>query len=153
MKDAWRLTNIGKRLNNAVGTFEKRVLELLHEQGRNELTVAHMNLTRNLDVDGTRLTELAKRATISKQSMRELVDLVEKCGLVARFPDPSDGRAKLIKFTEEGFKWLAAFRIALEQAEREMHEEIGAVRMAELKGTLAAYVEAVQRREKAGDAT
>ncbi|MBI3434764.1 MAG: winged helix DNA-binding protein [Proteobacteria bacterium] len=146
MKASWRHTNIGRRLNNAVGVFEERVLELLREQGRSELSIAQLSLTRNLDVEGTRLTELAKRAAISKQSMRELVDLVASRGLVARYPDPCDGRAKLIKFTREGLRWLAAFRIALEGAEQEMREEIGEARMAELKATLAAYVEPTPRR-------
>ena len=62
VRNAWRRNNIGRRMNEAVRIFEGRIMQLLTEKGHTELTVAHINLTRNLDEDGTRLTELARRA-------------------------------------------------------------------------------------------
>src|SRR5438552_9574080 len=84
MKNAWRLNNIGRRMNEALRIFEGRIVELLREEGHDELTVAHINLTRNLDEDGTRLVELARRAAMTKQSMSELVDQVERTGLIEK---------------------------------------------------------------------
>src|SRR5262249_29839575 len=60
--DGWRHDNIGRLLNNAVRRFEDRVLELMAEAGYADARISHLNLTRNLDRDGTRLTELAARA-------------------------------------------------------------------------------------------
>ena len=71
---AWRHANIGRLLNNAVRRFEGRVLELMSERGHGQTRIAHVSLTRNLDVEGTRLTELARRASMSKQAMGELVE-------------------------------------------------------------------------------
>jgi DNA-binding MarR family transcriptional regulator len=122
---AWRRSNIGRRLNEAVRIFEARIIERLHEAGHTELSVTHINLTRNLDETGTRLTELARRASMTKQSMSELVDQVERTGLIERRPDPTDGRAKLVCFTDEGLAWLEAFRTALTVADREMRDQIG----------------------------
>ncbi|MFW8641917.1 MarR family winged helix-turn-helix transcriptional regulator [Rhizobium beringeri] len=82
--------------------FENRIIEHLKDHGHVELTSAHINLTRNLDEDGTRLTELARRASLTKQSMSELVDQVERTGLIEKRPDPADGRAKLVCFHGEG---------------------------------------------------
>jgi DNA-binding MarR family transcriptional regulator len=96
---AWRHANVGRLLNNAVRRFEARVLELMSASGHVETRIAHVSLTRNLDVEGTRLTELAQRASMSKQAMGELVDQCAELGLVERMADPKDGRARIIRFT------------------------------------------------------
>lgn len=136
---AWRHTNVGRLLNNAVRRFESRVLELMAERGHGEARIAHINLTRNLDVDGTRLTELARRASMSKQAMGELVDQCTALGLVARAVDPADRRARVVTFTAAGLSWLAAFRAAVETAEREMRAELGKGSMDAMVEALAAY--------------
>jgi DNA-binding MarR family transcriptional regulator len=98
-----------------------------------------VSLTRNLDVEGTRLTELARRASMSKQAMGELVDQCAELGLVERMADPKDGRARIIRFTPDGLVWLDAFRDAVDLAEREMRNELGKSTMdTTLKG-LAVY--------------
>ena len=132
---AWRHANVGRLLNNAVRRFEARVLELMSARGHDETRIAHVGLTRNLDVEGTRLTELARRASMSKQAMGELVDQCVELGLVDRVADPSDRRARIIKFTPAGVAWLDAFRDAVDVAEREMRTELGKTTMdAILKG-------------------
>ena len=136
---AWRHANVGRLLNNAIRRFEERVLELMGAAGYAQTRMAHVNLTRNLDVAGTRLTELARRAAMSKQAMGELVEQCEVLGLVARLPDPSDGRARIIRFTPAGLDWLDAFREAVDDAEREMRRELGAATMDVLLKALAAY--------------
>lgn len=121
----WRHGNIGRLLNNAVRRFEARVLELMSEKGHSETRIAHVNLTRNLDIGGTRLTDLARRAEMSKQAMGELVDQCIALGLVGRVEDPSDGRARLVTFTPAGLIWLEAFRDAVDRAESEMRTKLG----------------------------
>ena len=90
-------------------------------------------------MDGTRLTELARRASMSKQAMGELVDQCVELGLVDRLADPSDGRARIVKFTRAGLIWLDAFRDAVDVAEREMRAEIGKTAMNTILKALAAY--------------
>ena len=93
---AWRHANIGRLLNNAVRRFEARVLELMSASGHVDTRIAHVGLTRNLDVEGTRLTELARRASMSKQAMGELVDQCVELGLVDRVADPGDRDRKSV---------------------------------------------------------
>jgi DNA-binding MarR family transcriptional regulator len=135
----WRADNIGRYLQNAVWRFETQVLARLAEAGHAEVNLTHINLTRHLDVEGTRLTELARRAMMTKQSMGELVVQVERLGLVARHADPTDGRAKIVRFTPEGLAWLNDFRRALKKAERDMQRELGDEPFGVLKQALAAY--------------
>jgi DNA-binding MarR family transcriptional regulator len=136
---AWRHANIGRLLNNAVRRFEARVLELMSASGHEETRIAHVSLTRNLDVEGTRLTELARRASMSKQAMGELVDQCVELGLVDRVADPSDGRARIVKFTPAGLTLLDAFRDAVDVAEHEMRAELGKAAMDAILKGLAVY--------------
>jgi DNA-binding MarR family transcriptional regulator len=136
---AWRHANIGRFLNNAGRRFEARVLALMNQRGYAETRIAHVSLTRNLDVEGTRLTELARRASMSKQAMGELVDQCMELGLVERTADPSDGRARIVRFTRAGLVWLDAFHGAVDVAESEMRTELGKSTMDTILRGLAAY--------------
>jgi DNA-binding MarR family transcriptional regulator len=146
----WRHTNVGRLLNNAVRRFETRVFELLAEAGHTEARLSHLNLTRNLDAGGTRMIDLARRAGVTKQAIAELIVQCEELGLVTRVSDPTDGRAKLVKFTERGLEWLAAFGTALKQAEHEMQQELGILRVDGLKTALKAYADAFDPLDRNG---
>lgn len=111
----------------------------MSETGHSETRIAHVNLTRNLDIGGTRLTELARRAEMSKQAMGELVEQCAQMGLVERTDDPSDRRARLVTFTPAGIVWLEAFRDAVDLAENEMREELGEVLMDAILEGLSRY--------------
>lgn len=60
--------------------------------------------------DGSRLTDLARRARMTPQAMGELVDELEDLGYVFRKPDPTDRRAKLVVLTRRGRDALEAGR-------------------------------------------
>lgn len=137
--DQWRHDNIGRLLNNAVRRFEDRVLELMTAAGYAETRISHVNLTRNLDRDGTRITELASRAGMTKQAMSELVEQCEGIGLVRREIDPADKRARIIHFTRLGLQWLEAFSRAVDRAEQEMRLELGTTRHDAVRNALKLY--------------
>jgi DNA-binding MarR family transcriptional regulator len=137
--DRWRHDNVGRLLNNAVSRFEARVLKLMSQSGHPQARISHISLTRNLDLKGTRVSELARRAGMTKQAMGELVSQCAALRLVVTSADPSDKRARIVRFTPEGLRWLDAFRQAVDQAEGEMREEVGTRSMDVLRGALALY--------------
>lgn len=137
--DQWRHDNIGRLLNNAVRRFEDRVLELMTAAGYADTRISHVNLTRNLDRDGTRITELASRAGMTKQAMSELVEQCEGIGLVRREIDPADKRARIIHFTRLGLQWLEAFSRAVDRAEQEMRVELGQAKHDAVRNALKLY--------------
>lgn len=136
LDDRWRLTHLGRLLGNALRRFDERVLHLMAHDvnvplalsnlaARAQISAAHIHITRHLELEGTRLTDLAQRAGMSKQAMGDLVDQCEAWDLVTREPDPRDARARLVKFTPTGLAWLQAFRDAVAQAEGEFRSEVG----------------------------
>jgi len=54
-----------------------------------------------------RLTALAAKEGVSQPSMTQLIQRLERQGLVARLADPDDGRAALVGITEHGQAVLA----------------------------------------------
>lgn len=100
-------------------------LALANLAARAQVSAAHVHITRHLAIEGSRLTDLAQRAGMTKQAMGDLVDQCEAWGLVVREQDPHDTRARLVKFTPSGMAWLQAFQNAIQQAEAEFQNEVG----------------------------
>ncbi|BCO29509.1 hypothetical protein MIZ03_4432 [Rhodoferax lithotrophicus] len=132
----WRLSHLGHWLAQASARFDRRVLALMAANdrmplalanlaGRGKLTASHMHISRHLALEGSRLTELASQAGISKQAMGKLVDQCEAWGLVQRQNDPRDARACRVVFTAAGLSWLQAFQEAVTQAQAELHAAVG----------------------------
>lgn len=139
----WRTHNAGRILSNALHRFEERVLSIMQEAGHAGTRRSHVNLTRHLDLDGTRITELARRAAMTNAAMTELIDQCVALGLVERHDDPSDRRVRIVRFTEAGRQWLAAFGQALATAEQELAREIGEPSLSVLLHRLDSYGEMV----------
>lgn len=134
--DRWRQAHLGRLLGHALRRFDARVLQLMARDvqvplalsnlaAREQVSAAHIHITRHLSLNGDRLTDLAERAGMAKQSMASLVDQCEAWGLVTREADPHDARARLVRFTPTGLAWLEAFRGAVAQAEAEFRAEVG----------------------------
>jgi DNA-binding MarR family transcriptional regulator len=134
--DRWRQTHLGRLMGHALRRFDERVLYLMtHDANvplalsnlaaRGQVGAAHIHITRHLAPGGSRLTELATSAGMSKQAMGDLVDQCVAWDLVRREPDGRDARARRIVFTTTGLLWLEAFRQAVARAEAEFRAQVG----------------------------
>ena len=94
--------NIGRLLLRAFELFQEEIVAAVQEAGYADIRPADTRALRNLDEEGTRITELARRARVTKQAMSQLVQDLEARGYVERHPDPLDGRAKRVRLTEAG---------------------------------------------------
>ncbi len=139
---AWRTRNIGYLLYSSSGLFVREKLRTVHARGFDAVTEVHMALIQNLDLHGTRLTTIAARAGMTKQSMLELVDKAEAMGFVERRIDLDDRRAKIVGFTPSGLGMLEIVHQGVALAERRMAKVIGRVFLSAIKDQLGAYVEA-----------
>lgn len=135
----WRHGGVTRLMNVAVHRIQARVIDLMISAGYPEMRLAYVNLTRNLDIEGNTITELANRASMTKQAMGELVDQCEKIDIVCRTSSPTDRRVWIVKFTKRGFIWLNDLKNAVAQGEAEMISIIGESEFAALANTLQAY--------------
>ena len=91
-----------------------------------------------VDPEGTRLSVLADRAQIAKQTATSLVDKLERAGYVERVPDPSDGRARLVRLTPRAEAALPIARAEEARIEAEWGAHLGPERMRQLREALTA---------------
>jgi DNA-binding MarR family transcriptional regulator len=122
----------------------------LEERGWPDLRASQAALLLNVDRRfGTRLTELARRAGVTKQAMMVVVDELEVRGLVRRTPDPEDGRAKVVRLTARGRTLAAECRRAVAAVEARARRTLGGRRYESLRETLDLLLEA-EEEEDAG---
>jgi DNA-binding MarR family transcriptional regulator len=117
--------NLGLLCFIAFRALETRLFEALAEAGFDDLTVAQGRIAARIGPDGTRVTELAEAAQVTKQTAGFLVDQLEKGGYVRRVPDPADGRARLVKFTDRGKGVIAVARRVEGEVEAEWTKHLG----------------------------
>ncbi len=122
---------IGQLLVHHLRVFRGQLLaagEPLARDAGVRLRLSHLHVFGNIKADGTRLTDLAAWAGMTRPSMAELVDELETDGLVERRPDPSDGRAKLVALTPAGWDAIRTGRAIIARIEADYALRIGAER-------------------------
>ena len=125
-------------LNTALDAFADELERRMAETPYNDIRITHGCVFGNIEPDGSRLTDLAARARMTKQSVGEVASELEQRGYLERVPDPSDGRAKIIRLTERGRDAQALGRGIIDEIEREWAERYGADRVYGLREALEA---------------
>jgi DNA-binding MarR family transcriptional regulator len=108
------------------------------DAGYDELRPAHMPILMYVDhpPGGTRITDLAERAQMTKQSMGQLVAEMERLGVVELVADPSDRRAKIVRYTERGWEMHETAIAIGKRLEADWSALIGVENFAELRRLL-----------------
>ncbi|MGO9972440.1 MAG: MarR family winged helix-turn-helix transcriptional regulator [Solirubrobacteraceae bacterium] len=125
-------------LSVALDEFTVELSKRLAATAYADIRISHGCVFGNIDPDGSRLTDLAERAHMTKQSVGEVTSDLEQRGYLERVPDPSDGRAKIIRLTERGRDAQAIGRGLIDDIERDWAERYGAERVAAIRDALQA---------------
>jgi DNA-binding MarR family transcriptional regulator len=134
---------LGRLLLAAHRTLASDLVVELEERGWPDLRASQASLLLNVDRRfGTRLTELARRAGVTKQAMMVVVDELEVRGFVRRTPDPEDGRAKVVRLTARGRTLAAECRRAVAAVEARAKRSLGGRRYEGLREALDLLLEA-----------
>lgn len=124
-------------LNRRIG----RDFERLMADGPEGMRGSYGRLLQLIGDDGIRPTLLADGAAISKQAvgvrLRELIDR----GWVRRESDPDDGRAIIVRLTDEGREVCDLLNRVVHALEAEWSEAVGAHRFATFKAVLTELAE------------
>ncbi len=119
----------------AAALIEVSAMLVRQMPNRHGMTLTTMSTLRRLEREGPlRITALAAAEGIAQPSMTQLVQKLQRAGLLTRLPDPQDGRVCLVEVTEtgrtmlaqrrrDGQDWLSARIAALPGGER---DELGA---------------------------
>jgi DNA-binding MarR family transcriptional regulator len=133
-------------LFKAARLLDERALERVSQRkGRPRLRRSHTSLLPHIDLEGTRITDLAERLGVTKQAASQLVDDLEAVGVLAREPDPDDARARRVVFTRLGREGLLEGLALLRDMESELARSIGDESMHGLRRALVAILATLQQ--------
>lgn len=134
---AGQIDHIGVRLWHAQKAFFREMMKRLSEQGYADLTPANTILLPYLDIEGTRMTTLAKRAGLSKQAVGQTIKELQRLGYVTVEDDPDDKRAKMVCYSERGRRYIRAGQQIKAQLQAELTAHLGDAEMNALMADLA----------------
>lgn len=128
--------NVGVLFFVAHRAMEQRILAAVRAAGH-EVTSAQARLFARIDPQGTRLTDLAESAQVTKQSAGFLVEQLERGGYVERIPDRTDARARLVRITARGRRVQKLAAKVEAEIEAEWTQHLGEAEMLRLQATMA----------------
>jgi DNA-binding MarR family transcriptional regulator len=117
------LISLVDRANRAL---QNHMVEAAHRRGHPEIKHAHNAVFATLLEEGTRATDMAARAGITRQSMGEVIRELVDLGILEMKPDPDDRRAKLVTYSEAGLEFAREGNQHLIDLEKRFVEEFGA---------------------------
>jgi DNA-binding MarR family transcriptional regulator len=128
--------SFGNLFRDTTLAMQQIVAEELARRGFGDLRPALLAVAQHIGAEGTRITELAERAWLTKATVVHAVDELERLGYVIREPDPSDGRAKLVKSTPRAREAEAVGREAIGDIRAAWAELVGTREMDRLEAGL-----------------
>ena len=131
--DAPDLTTL---MEAAYAALVAEVHRQLDAAGFADIRPAHGKVFETIGQDGNRINDMAERAQITKGAMVELVDHLQRRGYLERVPDPSDGRARLVRLGPRGRAARALAAPVVAEVEAEWTAHLGPDAMAALRSAL-----------------
>jgi len=128
--------NLGVLLFIANRALEQRAHDAVVAAGITDITLAQARIAARIGPGGTRVSDLAAQARVTKQSAAFLVEQLEAAGYVERIPDPADGRARLVRLTARADRVVSTANAEVERVLNEWAEHVGADRLRQMSQTL-----------------
>ncbi|MCB1614520.1 MAG: MarR family transcriptional regulator [Pseudomonadales bacterium] len=127
-------SNLGRNLHTITRDLQRELMAKNAESGYEGLKLGWDALFLHMSfMLGVRVVDLAEANELSKQAMSQLVNEIEGYGYVERRPDPVDGRAKRVFFTEKGMSLINNSIAAISEVEEGYSELIGEEKVNQLK--------------------
>jgi DNA-binding MarR family transcriptional regulator len=127
---------LGSLLNAAATRLSAELDGALRAAGFDDVRAAHAPVFMAIDPEGSRVTDLAQRAAMSKQAIGELIRHLDDRGYLTLTPDPKDRRAKRVQLTERGWDAVGLGERVIAEFDAWLEHSVGPDQVAQLRRTL-----------------
>jgi len=131
-----------ERANRALQTD---LVRQAHARGHTEVKMTHNSVFATLHTGPGRAADMAARAGITRQSMGEVIRDMVALDLLEMLPDPNDGRAKVVSYSEHGLVVAGDGFSYLADLEDLFAEEFGEHEYAVVRDVLARLTDVLER--------
>lgn len=128
-----RQQNSSQLLRMPYQAFIRHLFKELAAAGYADIHPSHAIIFQHLPAEGARVTKLAERTQLTKQYLGRLIAELEGLGYLERTPDPTDGRAKLVRLAERGRGVTRVAEGIIAGIEADWARRLGASRYADLQ--------------------
>lgn len=108
-----------------------------------DIRPAHGCVFQYSDPEGSRLTDIARRAGLTTPTVVAAVDDLERLGYAERSPDPGDRRAKIVRLTSRGVAARTEASRIIAEIEADWASSLGPRRAQALRRALEDLHEAI----------
>lgn len=129
MVDTGQRRELGVLLFVANRALEQRSFDAVVAAGITDITLTQARVAARIGPNGTRVSDLAAQARVTKQSAAFLVEQLEATGYVERVPDPTDGRARLVRLTDRALPLIQVANAEVERVLAEWADHVGEDRL------------------------
>lgn len=116
--------------------LEQRAFDAVVAAGITDITLAQARVAARIGPRGSRVTDLAEQARVTKQSAAFLVEQLEAAGYVERVRDPTDGRARLVRLTKRARRVAQVADAEVQRVLAEWADHVGEERLRQMHETL-----------------
>ncbi|MBV1857994.1 MAG: MarR family transcriptional regulator [Nannocystaceae bacterium] len=147
--EARKRASLGQVLIKAARLLNEQAMARVRELTWQDVRPTHTTLFPHIDLEGTRITEIAQRMGLSKQAVGQLVTELESMDVLERVPDPTDGRAKLVRFARRDGRLILLDGLAvLAEFEDGLVKDLGRARIDALRENLGALLDVLESRDR-----
>ncbi|MEO5535465.1 MAG: MarR family transcriptional regulator [Pseudolysinimonas sp.] len=133
--------DLGLLVSQASARLMGELFGALASKGYPEVHLAHSAVFVGLDPEGTRISDLARRANVSRQAMSILVRDLHRAGYVTVETDPTDQRATVVTLDRRGAEFCRAAAVVSCELSARADRRLGQPDAATLRRTLTTLLE------------
>ena len=144
-----REAHLGRLLLQSARQHHQAVVDGMNALGF-QIRATHASVIRHVHINGSRVTDVADRAGMTKQAVGQILIELERAGYVRCTIAPRDRRVKTVMFTDKGLRFAAAIGSAVKQADVDFARRIGRPRLRLLYTLLHRVLENGATRRRRG---
>jgi DNA-binding MarR family transcriptional regulator len=145
----WRRRFVLDPMRRIQRSVHRELLRVVGAAGYPDLRIQHFNVFAVVPRDeGMRMAALAKWLQLTPGAVTQLVDQLERLGLMERIRDPSDGRAVIVRPTPRAELGYETGRRRIARFESDWEQLVGPRRWATFKRVLAEIADHEEERER-----
>ena len=129
-------------LDRALRTLRDDIQQRVVDHDTRGLRTSQLRIVSLTPADGLRVTELADHVGMTPQAIGEFVRDLSAVGLLEVVPDPSDGRARIVRPTAAGLTAAEQWRRDIAALEEHWREHLGPRRWDTMRRVLLDVIEA-----------